>query len=835
MKKRTVKVLSLLLAAAMLMSLAACGKKGEAPGSEQLSGTVYTAKYIDMKLDGVTLESANAGIVVGDRLYFVGNVREDVKKDDNAAAEAETADADTAPTAEVPVPSMMPDMGFVTDDVVEESIWWSGLFYVELSTGECHILDGFRLEESSGDKSQYVNGIQKGKDNTLWVSVQTSESIFELPEGFDETKDDKWNYYAGSNDSLIWHHLDSEGGELETVDISPIKEKLGMDWLPMVTMDQEGRFYTNVDETIYVFDNSFNEVAKIPCKDVWDAPVLLGDGSMGVFDWGNDSHGKQMTVLDVEGQKLGKSYPVTANVRGEIFPGSEKYLFYYGNGDSLYGYVAKDQTSEKILSWSLADVNRDGLMSVSFTDDGRVVALLQDWWSGDMVPQMVILEPVDASTLPEKTHLTLAGLYISGSLRRNILEFNRKNTAVRIDIRDYSEFNTETDSSAGLQKLGTEIVAGNVPDILAVDGMPLDQYAARGLIEDLWPFIDNDPDLGRDKLMTRPLEAAEVGGILPQVFPGFTINSVVGMEKAVGDRMSWTLEDLKAAMANMPEGARIFSEGVTKADMLLQLLNMFQDDLVDWNTGECHFDSQQFKDILAFCDQLDYAYDWEKQDPDAHRESTESMMRSGKLLLQTRYLDELLSITTMRTALGDQVSYVGYPTVEGKVGSTFSLGSGLAMSSRCKDKDAAWSFMRGVLLDTEKGEKGVPSGIAMDFWGFPINKDAFDRKNAEAMKKTYKTDENGKQILDDNGAPIEEPKYSWYMDDQEVPIYAATQEDLDQLMELYNAVTSISTYDQEIYDIVSREADPFFKGDKSLDETVKQIQSRMNLYINEQM
>ena len=71
-------------------------------------------------------------------------------------------------------------------------------------------------------------------------------------------------------------------------------------------------------------------------------------------------------------------------------------------------------------------------------------------------------------------------------------------------VKDYSEYNTASDSNAGLQKLNTEIVAGMVPDILCTDGIPLKQYAAKGVLEDLWPFIDNDPELGRDKLMVKP-------------------------------------------------------------------------------------------------------------------------------------------------------------------------------------------------------------------------------------------------------------------------------------------------------------------------------------------
>ena len=52
-------------------------------------------------------------------------------------------------------------------------------------------------------------------------------------------------------------------------------------------------------------------------------------------------------------------------------------------------------------------------------------------------------------------------------------------------------------------------------------------------------------------------------------------------------------------------------------------------------------------------------------------------------------------------------------------------------------------------------------------------------------------------------------------------------------MELYNAIDSLYSYDTSIYDIISDLAGGYFSGDRSLDETASQIQSRVNLYLNE--
>ena len=119
------------------------------------------------------------------------------------------------------------------------------------------------------------------------------------------------------------------------------------------------------------------------------------------------------------------------------------------------------------------------------------------------------------------------------------------------------------------------------------------------------------------------------------------------------------------------------------------------------------------------------------------------------------------------------------------------------------------------------------------------NKSDFDKMVAQAMKKEYQLDEDGNQVLDENGQPIEVPKYTYYMgsgngEATEVNVYATTQEQYDRFMALYNAIDSISNYDENIYKIVNEVAGGYFNGDKTVQDTAKQIQDRVTLYVNEQ-
>ena len=61
-----------------------------------------------------------------------------------------------------------------------------------------------------------------------------------------------------------------------------------------------------------------------------------------------------------------------------------------------------------------------------------------------------------------------------------------------------------------------------------------------------------------------------------------------------------------------------------------------------------------------------------------------------------------------------------------------------------------------------------------------------------------------------------------------------TQELYDQFMELYNSIDRSTTWSEDIRDIVTEAAGGYFAGDKSLDDTAREVQSRVSLYVNEQ-
>ena len=171
------------------------------------------------------------------------------------------------------------------------------------------------------------------------------------------------------------------------------------------------------------------------------------------------------------------------------------------------------------------------------------------------------------------------------------------------------------------------------------------------------------------------------------------------------------------------------------------------------------------------------------------------------------------------------ITYIGYPTNNG-VGNALGLPYGYAMSSRCADKEGAWAFLRSFLTQEYQEDNG---------WYLPTNRKVFEEQLKVAMTVEYETDENGNQVLDENGEPVPRSKATnWLEDGTTQEVYALTQEQADMIRELAETTTKVSESNASILKIVSEDAGEYFRGNKTAEETAKLIQSKVNIHVNEQ-
>ena len=266
----------------------------------------------------------------------------------------------------------------------------------------------------------------------------------------------------------------------------------------------------------------------------------------------------------------------------------------------------------------------------------------------------------------------------------------------------------------------------------------------------------------------------------------------------------------------------VFNQYYTQSEMLMYCVAMNAKGFMDWQNGTCNFDSDEFRALLEFVKPLPAEFSWQS---DEEYESDFTRMKSGKQLLYPMNLNDFDNIYYTFAALDHDIRFVGFPREDGSSGSAFTASVTLCITTACKDKAGAWAFIRSAL--SEEYQKNL--------WNFPILRSAFDAMAGKAMTQEYQTDANGSQVLDENGDPIPISSGGMsYGDEPMIELYAVTQEQYDTVMELIESTTNFLDYDQSVLSIITEEAAGYLAGDRSVEEASRLIQSRVNLYIQEQ-
>lgn len=839
---KTKRIFALLLAALMIVGLfAGCSKDGtKDPGKTESNGSLidqtkpaattakyaYQADYFDLTMpDGV--QYLNQICAAGTTLYASVGIQ---------GEEITNTDPDTGET-------------------------WSyyntrlAMLTIDPDTGVCTELSNLQLPEvpEGADGSVDCYNMIGSDDGTLWMLVNVYATQYELPDDFDPNTDSKWNYPSTDIGGSYLMHVAADGSTIASIDLSDTNADDTEDGmssnLSSFAVDAAGNLYVSDYNNIYVLDAEGNVQFKLDGSQYNGSLNRLNAQQVGVM-WYNytddvnaaDENGQYFVPIDLETKDWGEKVKLPSNV-WSIFPGDDAYDFYYAYNNNIYGYAAKTDTKEKLVDWLACDVDTNNMSGYAMLSDSRVAALMQDWSTDPTTYQLIVLHRVDASEIKEKKVLTLACMYLDWNLRSMIVEYNKTNDEYRINVVDYSEYATDDDYNAGVTKLTTEIISGSVPDIFLTSNLPIDKYAAKGVIADLNTFMDGGNGLSRDYFVPQVMSALEKDGKLYELPTSFSVQTAYALSSIASQYDTWNVAAVQDAMTQLQEGATVFSDGWTKNTALSNCLSRNLSAFVDWTTGKCEFDSEAFQQLLAFCNSfpaetsdgdgaIAYAPSADIAVDDAMWDSDATRITNGKQLMSTIGMYSFDSYIWNVYAIRDKITFTGYPTEDGS-GSSFELQMPMAISSVTKYPDAAWDFVCSIIKKMNTIDENNY------YYGFPISQAAFDAEMTDIMTEQYQLDENGEQVdWDGDGEPDKAIRGSYEtMENGETvykDVYALTQEDIDQILGVINSTRSVYDNDQEILDIITDEVAAYFAGDKDVQTTANMIQSRVNLYVQEQ-
>lgn len=597
-----------------------------------------------------------------------------------------------------------------------------------------------------------------------------------------------------------------DGTELFSYDLSGLdKGEEEYFYVQYMAEDANGNIYLCGSESkVWILDNTGAQIGAFTAESWVNSMLTLTNGNVAIAYSGGEG-GSVLQEIDPATKSPGKTYHNLPNAYNNFVAGGENKVLMMGNS-RLYEYDIETETYIELLNWINCDVDGDYIRSVSVLEDGRILAISVDWSQEEAKTELVYMTKKTPSEVVQKETITLGAIYISQDVKRNVIAFNKSSDKYHVEVIEYGA----DDWEAGQARFNSDIVSGAGPDIidLSTSGN-VDMYIAKGILEDLNPYIDADADIVRENYVEKVFNAYDVDGKLYGIAPAFTVQTVIGKTADVGSEPGWTIDDVMALMDSKPEGTELF-EYCTKDGILNYCCMMSLDNFVDWETGECKFDDGYFEKVLEFANRFPDESMWNEDD-----DSTPTKIQSGKLLLQAFSISEMEYYQMYSLMYGEPVTFIGYPS-NGGSGSYITPTVALGINTKAKAKEGAWEFLKTFLM--EDYQKNYIE------WYFPSLQSALDAMFEEAMTEDY---------YELDGEKIKQPKTTWGYDDWEAEIYAATQEQVDAVKELIEIADGLAKNNQDIANIISEEAAPFFDGQKSAKDVADVIQSRVKIYVNE--
>lgn len=483
----------------------------------------------------------------------------------------------------------------------------------------------------------------------------------------------------------------------------------------------------------------------------------------------------------------------------------------FSNDRGVYTYSVGAEDSVEKMNFINSDLNISGFSSLIELSETSFIGIFYENY-GDEV-KAGIFNYVDPKDIPDKAVLVLAGNYVASDMKQRVVEFNRSSDEYRITVKEYDSYNSYEDYEAGLTQLNNDITTGNMPDILLTNGLPAENYIAKGLLADIGKLIEEDEELSNVEFVQNVLDAYSMDGKLYYVIPSFRVSTVIGKKSIVGDRTSWTMADMKQLMETLPEGTTMFGE-MTRDSFMYTMMDYCGADFVDVSSGKCNFDSQNFIDMMEYAKTLPEELSEDTFGED-YWQSYESQYRENRTVLSNLYLNNISNLNyNVNGRFGEEVSYIGFPTESG-MGAYVQAGESYAISARSANIDGAWQFLRYYLTDEYQSELE---------WMMPTQKKFFMEAAQKATERPYYMDENGeKQEYDDY----------YYMNGEEIKLDPLTQEQVDEVVNYIFSINKCYYGNADVANIINEEIPSYFAGQKSAQEVAKVIQSRAQIYVNE--
>ena len=424
-----------------------------------------------------------------------------------------------------------------------------------------------------------------------------------------------------------------------------------------------------------------------------------------------------------------------------------------------------------------SDLLKSRILRLKVVDRDTILA----HFTVDFESTAYLLKRVPESEIVPKKLIHVAMSETDLQFCEKIVTFNMSDPEYRVVVDDYSRLNTSENKSAGAEKLKNDIVSGYRPDLMLFIPKPRvddyrDEYTRKGLLADMYELIESDVSFSREDIPGGVRRNGETDAkllYLPLEYRTISF-AVRGC-----DSDGWTLREfLDWAKDNEPV-LNAYSGGEPDLTLYL-LLTCSMEEFIDAD-GNVKFDSELFRDALEYA-------------------KNSAGMKLDDGIACTTGINQV-DLCTLRLKLGDDARIVGFPDTDGN-GTLMNVYKSVSIVKDSKEKGGAWKFVKSLL----KSETEEHDGVEIEYYSTPDGTSTTRVTKKEGVTSNL---------------------------DSENFIRIYPEKEAERARELLDGVGTSLSYDSDLFNLIAEDASAYFAGAKSLDETVKIIQNRVETYIAE--
>ena len=463
-----------------------------------------------------------------------------------------------------------------------------------------------------------------------------------------------------------------------------------------------------------------------------DGLVKLKDGRIAAYA----ADTNRIVIVDSLSEGKTEEFSVPGAIYGgDLIGGAGYYDLCYTCGTDFYGYSISDKKADKLFNWINAGIVYDELQAIRLKDDGTVSAVKYDWsyFYDSCTVNKVDVRRIAAET-DTRTKLSIAAMYSDYTLWYNIIDFNSIDPNYKIELIDYSVYDTADNTRGASEALINDIKAGTAADVIYVAQFTdneIKQLIASGAFEDIYPYLQKDDKVSADDFLPSVLKACETDGKLYYTASDFSVLTYLGLSSMVGNENKlsfFTMNDARKRLGG--PNPSVFSLNYDQFNVLDDYLKAVSD-YVDLS-GDPKFNTD------AFVSRLSVSSLASLRKPNAPVDDYERVGAGHQLLARVQ-VNNASEIALAYSQIGKPLSFVGLPVEEGS-GNQIDISKGYAINAGGENKDGAWEFIRTFLTEEYQTENALR---------LPVNVNAL-KAQARALIDAGYTPKAGSNITADN-------------------------------------------------------------------------------------